>query len=136
MKYYILPAILFCFSLTVPFYFPEIRWLFAEGYIEKGSIEKSCSVDQKYCVDFKIIVRGDPPYRNGYITITDEKNGKHVEINNYFMDIQDHDLEPSQMVWRENNQLDVYLEGKKDGSISSFFFKDLGNLSVIIHRNY
>lgn len=139
MKIYILPVFLFCFFFVLPFYFPSLPWLLQSGEVEKSSKLKSCSPNHIFCVDFKVITRGatsDSSYYSGYFVFKNKKTGELAEINNFFIDFEDISLRPSEFMWKDNSHLDVYLQGKKEGKTSNFFFKNLGNLSVIIHRSY
>lgn len=120
--------------LIAVFYIPDIRWILNPKTIVVQPFTV-CSMDHTMCTVFKVTVQGDSPYRNGYLSITNKRTKKHATINNFYMNIDDHPLLPTQLIWKNNQQLDVYLEGNHSGNTSNFFFKDLGSLTVIIHQN-
>lgn len=134
MTKHIIAIFCYVFLLVTIFYIPNIRWIFDRKIIEEKPF-MVCSIDHIMCAIFKITIQGDPPYRNGYLSIKNKKTKQNAIINNFFMGIDDHPLLPTQLIWKNNQQLDVYLEGNESQNTSNFFFKDLGNLTVIIHQN-
>lgn len=138
MKKKVIIFIYCCSLFVITFYIPSIEWYTQNGELEQDSKLQSCSIDHHLCANFKAIIRGflfGSLYYSGYLSIKNNRTGQYAQINNFLIGFDDYSLIPTQLIWKNNNQLDVYLGENGTKNTSNFFFKNLGNVTVFLHKD-